>query len=259
MSRYLLIPFFFLIGCAPVEVFYPSEALARLEIGNVVQMGETYDIRLDQSSTVYNPNIGTLCLRYTSEEIFDMCQAREMLVDLVDSLLMQINENIPIQISNGPLTPDRLDLVITYDTFFGEYCDEQYVNQVRLQGGEVTFFAFTAFDCQYDYFEKHCEPYRTSQINVTAYRDAYEQFPTERTRLTYSNTPVVDVISGFQVPESALRGALPAIPKRTVTAKSTTPRGPTPTFSTSTSSFGSSSSIGTNTGATGSRTPNTGY
>jgi|GEM_PF-3107662 len=193
MSRYLLISLFLLSACAPPEVIYPSKDLTRVEIFHVEELKQRYDIRLDQASTLYNPAIGGLCLRYTSEELFDLCQARNLLVDLVDSLLEKINTDayVASQLTTYPLNYENLDLVITFDSFFGEYCDLQYVNQIRMDSGYVTFYAFTAFACEGNLFEIHNEPYETTQANSYYLRKAQEVFakPEEIAELAPMMTP----------------------------------------------------------------------
>ena len=157
------------------------------------ELKQRYDIRLDNAATLYNPGIGGLELRYTSEELFDICRARNLLVDLVDSLLAKINQDpyVAGQLSYYPLDYLDVDLVITFDSFFGEYCDLQYVNQIRMEGGQVTFYAFTAFSNEGSLFEVHSEPYETSQANSYYLRQAQEVFasPEEIADLAPMMTP----------------------------------------------------------------------
>jgi hypothetical protein len=179
MSRTRLIALLLLSACTPPEPIEISKGLPALELFHVAELRGKYDIRLDTAATYYNPGIGGLCLRYTSEELFDLCEARNLLVDLVDSLIRQISLDPGVggAVTFPPFTSDNLDLIITFDSFYGQYVDLQYVNQIRLENGLVRYYAFSAFNCDAEHFEKHSEPYETARLNSYAWRKAKEFFP----------------------------------------------------------------------------------
>ena len=205
MSRYVLSSLLILSACVSPEIIFPSKDLTRVEIFHVEELKKRYDIRLDNASTLYNPGIGGLELRYTSEELFDICDSRNLLVDLIDSLLERINQDayVASQLTYYPLDYLDVDLVITFDSFFGEYCDLQFVNQIRLQKGIVTFYAFNAFQCEGNLFEMHTEPYETSQTNSYYLREAQEVFATPEK--FYEMAPMMDHPEGSRLTNEPYR------------------------------------------------------
>jgi len=125
---------------------------------------------LEDSGLSYDHGITRLNLCFSSMVTLDLCDARYLLVDIVENYLRLFNEHyiLASEVRRPPLTPDDLYLIVTFESFYGRYVDEQYVNQIRMYQGCVTYYDFEAFDPMEDVFHKHTEFYNNTRLIVAA-------------------------------------------------------------------------------------------
>lgn len=84
------------------------------EVTHAIQQYTTYlrhvkRLRLEDSGVFYHDSIHTLRLEFVSMDVMELCEARELLVDVVEGLLFDLNRNpiLACQFLNYPLSAER--------------------------------------------------------------------------------------------------------------------------------------------------------
>lgn len=111
-----------------------------------------------------NPHIDRITLEYSTQRIVTMCEARLLLVTVVEEFLHRLNENglVKYQLAK-PFTEDNLDITINFETFYGRYVDPLYIGIVCLRNGMVKYFAFDIKNNEIDWSHQRVEPYFKSK------------------------------------------------------------------------------------------------
>lgn len=125
---------------------------------------------LQDSYVTYDDFIEKSYLYYRSERLLDMCQARDMIVYLVEGYLARINEHETLKsdLYSYPFTADNLLIHIEFDSFYGEYIDRAYVGRVVIDNGCVYYYDYDGL-CQPECWQSHSERYDQSYRLSKAY------------------------------------------------------------------------------------------
>lgn len=132
--------------------------------------------------------LSTIYVEYWTQDQFEICKGRYILVDVVEGILRRINENVVLRQAraNLPFTPFNLEIVIRSTTFYGKYVDILLTERICMKDGIVNFYAFDAGEefISSDFYHRHTEDYGTTLANVSAeieatvpYYDKYRQAP----------------------------------------------------------------------------------
>lgn len=174
--RKLAILFFFLgiclTGCrskvapeGPWVQKIDSWELSRLVIGYSAEMKTIYHLDLEDSYAAYEENIKKIFLRYSSQRLLTLYEARLLIVELVEGFLEAANSNgvVGFEFENYPFTANDLDVRINFESYYGKYCDPQYIGLIWLHCGCVYFYAFDRKDITIDWDHDRLEPYAKSR------------------------------------------------------------------------------------------------
>lgn len=175
----------------PIEEAPPEEPPAPVlsihsdEITNIIQTVSTNfkydkrDIRLEDARTYFNENgIHTIQLNYISQSIVDVCEARMLIIDLVDALMTRLNSN-PYLIPEFPhfaFFPFNFEIYIVFESFFIRYIDPFYVKWICMEDGEIRYFAADLDDNNKNCWHVRRESYYTSRDIVTYERKAEKEY-----------------------------------------------------------------------------------
>lgn len=135
-------------------------------------------LKLEHSSVCYDTAIIGLRLEISSQEILMMCQARDLLVDLVEDFLREINSD-PIlgdQLASYPFSANHLQIEINFESFFGIYVDPFYIGCIQLRNGMVRYSAFDMKDEHWHSWHSKVEPYVKSRELSKIARAADEDY-----------------------------------------------------------------------------------
>ena len=173
-SFYSLVCLTVLAGCSRSLGYCPVEEATNAVFMGFSQLDSKWLLALDNSCINYDNGIVRLNLYFTSEDLVDLCDARFLLVEIVNTYMGMFNDNFILsgELNQRPMLPEDLNIVITFDSFYGRYIDEQYVNQIRLFDGCVTYYDFASFDPVTDIFQKHSEFYNNTRLIVAAQQRA---------------------------------------------------------------------------------------
>ena len=136
------------VGKGPWVKKIDSEELSRIVINFSTKMKIEKHLELEDSWAAYDDYITKVCLRYTSQRLLTVYDARLLMVELVEEILYRLNNNsiISFELDHFPFTARDLDVKIDFESFYGRYIDEQYVGMMWLQAGCVDYYAFDRKD-----------------------------------------------------------------------------------------------------------------
>lgn len=184
MRMLSLIGFMLLCGCSsvyhdapPVKVIDSEEMTWIVEKVMVkYRHAEGRRLKLEHSSVCYENEITGLRVEASSQEILSMCEARDLLVDLVEDFLREINSD-PIlgdQLTVYPFPANRLQIEINFESFFGIYVDPFYIGCMQMRNGMVRYSAFDMKDEHWHSWHSKVEPYSKS-LELSRLRQAAEE------------------------------------------------------------------------------------
>jgi len=159
-------------GCTPtVKVTGPlikkidAEELSRLVINFSTKMKIEKHLELEDSWAAYDDYIDKICLRYSSQRLLTVYDARLLMVELVEEFLYRLNNHtvLSFELDHFPFTADDLDVRINFESFAGVFIDNQYVGLTWLQAGCVHYYAFNRKNIDIDWSHQRFEPYFKSK------------------------------------------------------------------------------------------------
>lgn len=160
------------IGCTRVEKpVGPSwQAIDSAEMSSLIinfsaPLETERRLRLEDSRIVYDESILKIYLEYSSQALLDMCEARLLMVEIVDEFLKRLNNHtvLGFQLEHFPFTADDLEVKINFESFFGVYVDPLYIGLTWLKSGCVYYYAFDIKDPYADWSHQRFEPYFKSR------------------------------------------------------------------------------------------------
>lgn len=135
-------------------------------------------LRLEDSSIWYDEEVNTVRMEFISQDILEVREARFLLVDLVEGLLVELNKNpiIAPELATYPLTPEHLEIYIDFESFHGRFVDPYYVGWITLENGEATYYAFDLKEPGRNKWDFRTEPYFKSREFTVFEREAEKMF-----------------------------------------------------------------------------------
>jgi len=147
-----------------------TQKIDTLEISSTIlnfsaKVGANCYLFLEDSYVAYDDDIKKICLRYSSQKLLTLNEARLLIVEMTEELLERLNSGPPLtfECEQFPLTSAHLDIRINFESFYGKYCDQQYIGLIWLQANCVHYFAFDRKDIKLDWDHHRTEPYFKSK------------------------------------------------------------------------------------------------
>jgi len=133
---------------------------------------------LEDSKTYFNDSIHTIQIQFSSQDLKDMCAARQLIVQLVESLLAKLNQNILLgpEFADFPFKAENLEIYITFESDYGIYVDPFYTSWVGLEDGQVTYHTFTLKENTKNCWSTRHESYATSREIVVYEKQAERKY-----------------------------------------------------------------------------------
>lgn len=141
------------------------------------ELQHTKFLRLEYSWVYFDHDIGSIHLEFSTQNIMEVREARQMLVDVVDGLLTQWNNDpiIAAQIEK-PFTERDVNIYINLESFWGFYGDPFYVGWLVLEDGITYLYAYDTKDRLINYWHSRVEPFFKSRQYVRIERAAEERY-----------------------------------------------------------------------------------
>lgn len=144
-----------------------NEEMTKIVLTYARDLKKQYKLKLHDSRMYYNDNIYKLRLDFTSQQITELCEARFLLVDIVEGYLKRINDNSILrgQIADRPFTAKNIEVHVTFTSFYVKFDDPMYVQAIILEDGTAFYFNAELEQRTSEYWHKRIEPYsKTLQI-----------------------------------------------------------------------------------------------
>ena len=131
-------------------------------------------LQLEDAKICDNQGLITrITLNFYSMANVDICEARMLLVDVVEGLLDKLNQdpNVTPYVLGGVFTANNLEVYIRFDSFNTTVLDLQKVGLITLRNGIAHFISSDAFYCEGECWHRRYEPYYQSKEFVTFQRE----------------------------------------------------------------------------------------
>jgi hypothetical protein len=165
------------IALTPFEIINSSQATSIIQDFSV-EMEKKHKLHMQQAKTYYDGGIHAMQLEFISQNIIGMCEARKLIVEMVENLLGKLNQD-PIlakDIANYPFRPSNLEIYITFESYFGKYVDPFYVRWICMEDGTVDYYEFDLDDNTKNKWHARHEAYATSREIVVYQLEAERKY-----------------------------------------------------------------------------------
>lgn len=163
-----------------VLVFDQNEELSRIVWDYVTQLKYQKRLHIEHSYVGISPDRSSFTLQFTTQHILELCDARQLLVDVVEGLLKRLNNSsIANELGPAPITASQLVIDIEFESFYGVYFDPFYIGRIKLIDGMSYFYAFTIKDQKLDKWNSHYEAYFQSKLFADKQREAEAKYKVE--------------------------------------------------------------------------------
>jgi hypothetical protein len=161
---------------APLFKKIDSEEFSWISAQLGVKWRKEFFLDLEDSNVYYGNNVHTLRYEFTTMSIFDIKQARELLVDVVEDILDAVNRNpiVSSELQSYPFTPENLEIYIDFLSFYNIYVDPFKVGFITLENGQAKYWAADVKDNRNYSWHARIEPYFRSRETVQLGRAAEE-------------------------------------------------------------------------------------
>lgn len=204
----------------PTNVSPNIPAIEYAVIGYGNEMERDAKLFLLDSRACFNVDgVLSICMRFRTQRLVDVCEGRDLIVQLVEGFLNRINTDgtIACALNPYPLTADRLQINIAFESFYVRYIDPLYMGRIMLQNGVVYYYSYDALDPDTVIWKQRVEPYEKA-LRFSRFRNEdLMQFPKKCVGLkarehhndeNLSNEPFDHVISRTQ----SIPGGLDDVP-----------------------------------------------
>lgn len=182
---------FFLVSCArqaiPIEPGINNEDVMRVVLEFANDLKHDKHLHLEDSRVFYG-NYGNyidkIRLKFITQNILEMCEAREFLVDVAEGYLDRLNEDPVLGplIAAYPIGPENLEIYICFESYHIRYVDKRYIVWTVLEDGMAYYYAgdlineFNIWDRDAECWHHREEPYYKSVQIVNINREAERMY-----------------------------------------------------------------------------------
>lgn len=134
-------------------------------------------LRFEDSAIYYNDFVERFRVIFSSQEILELCEARELMVTVVEELLARLNSkpSVTVNFDHYPITYEDLEIYFSFESFNIEYNDGTYIAWMSLHDGLVRYWSGLLKNPRIDYWNARIEPYYKSVQFVELTRAGEEQ------------------------------------------------------------------------------------
>lgn len=143
-----------------------------------VETEKKHNLQLQQAKTYYDDGIHAIQLQFITQDLIEMCEARELIVDMTENLLAKLNQNslLATDFANYPFRPSNLEIYITFESYFGRFVDPFYIRWICMEDGLVDYYTFDLLDNTKNKWHVRHEAYSTSREIVVYQREAERKY-----------------------------------------------------------------------------------
>lgn len=154
------------------------EPISRAIINYAVKLKHEKGLRFEDSQVFYGDFVEGIRIIFSTQAILELKETRQLIVDVMEELLRIFNENpaIASQLECGEISANQIDLYISFESYFVEYVDQEYMAWAFVHDGITRFYSGTIKYPYNDYWHARTEPYYKSLEFVTFEREAESSY-----------------------------------------------------------------------------------
>jgi hypothetical protein len=163
-----LLLLFTLTGCGHVDWWsaereeYPNiPALEYVVVSYSDELERYKRLFLNDSRAFYDHYVEYVWMKFRTQDIMDVLEARDLLVYVVEGFLARVNEDPEVSgdLYDFPFTADNLIVEIEFDSFYNRYINTRSIGRLELCQGNVSYYARDALRPDTIWFHQRKEPY----------------------------------------------------------------------------------------------------
>lgn len=157
-----------------------SLPFSEIIIPYATELRYTKRLRFEDSKLYYDENFARrFRVIFSSEAILELCEARDLMVTVVEGLLERMNASggVTSAFDHFPIEADDLELYFSFESFDIEYNDGTYIAWMSLHDGLVRYITGWIKNPRIDFWDARIEPYYKSLQFVQITRAAEEAVP----------------------------------------------------------------------------------
>lgn len=161
----------------------PSVEYAMISYGNEMERDEKLFL-LDSRACFTVDGIIRIVMHFRTQRLVDVCEGRDLIVNLVEGVLKRMNSDPTIagSLHPYPLTADRLKINIEFESFYGQFIDPLYMGRINLEKGIVFYYSHDSLDTDTVRWKQRVEPYDKA-LRFSRFRhEDLMQFPVDPVR-----------------------------------------------------------------------------
>lgn len=169
-----------------------AEEVTRIVQEMAAELKHARHLHLEDSNTYFNEEgIHTIQLTFISQDILELCPARMLIVDMVETLLAKLNSNplLAPEFTNQGFFPHNLEIYINFESYYIKYVDPFYIKWICMEDGKITFYTADADDTDKMSWHSRKESFYTSRDIVYYERKGEQTYKDthERARTIFGN------------------------------------------------------------------------
>lgn len=135
-------------------------------------------LKLENSLVFYDGCVTKIRLDFSTMALLELCEARELLVDIVEDFLKRVNSDsiLTSRLCQRYLSPDHLQIEIDFKSWMGRLMDMDYIGWVSLKNGCAGYYAFDMMSQNLDWWHRRNETYAESRAVVMNMREAEKEW-----------------------------------------------------------------------------------
>lgn len=151
-------------------------AFSQVIIPYAVELRQTKRLRFEDSKVYYDDFVVRFRVIFSSQDILELCEARDLMVSVTEGLLERMNAEpgVVANFDHFPITAEDLELYFSFESFDIEYNDGTYIAWMSLHDGLVRYLNGLIKNPRIDYWDARIEPYYKSLEFVMITRAAVE-------------------------------------------------------------------------------------
>lgn len=184
--------------CPPLVRKIDAEAITRAVVVYAATLKHDYRLSYEDGKCYYSDCTEKIRLVFSSQDIIEICEARELITDVVEGLLETLNSDATIRgdLCGQHFTANDVEIYINFESWFCEYIDPFYVGWIELEGGLVTYYMDDVKQWYYNRWHARIEPYAKALEIARAQRLASELYSDDTTSKTTSKPKDTSVVEG---------------------------------------------------------------
>ncbi len=179
---YILATLILITGCTPKKpnpltrcgYNADSELLTEQIITFSRELKDTHSLFLYDSRVVFDGKIKKVRIDYTSQRSVELCEAREILVDITEGMIDRIRNHVELRsaFNNRPITPQDFEIHVTFESYHNKYVDPSYMAYIILENSWSFFYSSELNMAFTDIWMQKVEPYYKTKQFVRFSREA---------------------------------------------------------------------------------------